>query len=873
MKTQVWMQMIIVFALSRHCAAQIVPDQTLPAGERSQVSGNSNIQIDGGAVRGSNLFHSFQQFSVPTSGSATFNNPASVTNIITRVTGSDLSRIDGLIRTNGTANLFLINPNGIVFGANAQLAISGSFLATTANRLKFADGSEFDAKAAQAPLLTISAPIGLQYGSNPGAIQVQGATLQVPNGQTLSLAGSNITVNGGQLLAPGGRVELTGVAAAGEVGLMQQGREWRLSVLDGLTRADVAIGNGAIVDVAAGGGGSIGITAQNFTITGIGTYVQAGIATGLGTVGTQAGDIVINTTGATNINTGTVQDIVNTGGTGNAGDIKVTAGSLTFINGGNLDASTYGTGDAGNVMMTIRGAATFDGVTPDGTQSGAYSFVDSGARGKGGNIELSAGSLTLTNGGEFNADTYGIGDGGNVMMTVRGAATFDGVTPAGGFTTRASSQVNPGARGKGGNVELSAGSLTVTHGASLSSATAGTGDAGNVTLKIRGAATFDGTSPDGNDLSSADSLVFIGGEGKGGNVELSAGSLTVTHGANLNAVTFGTGDAGNVTLKIRGTATFDGTSADGRFPSGVGSLVFSGANGKGGNVNLSADLVSLTNGAALSVSSQGQGGAGNLDVSANQLRLDNQGSIQAETVSGQGGNITLQVRDLLLLRHDSFIATSSGASQAVDSNIISEAGGRQVRDLLLLPPSSFTTRAATDQGSGDGGNITLNSNLIVAVPQENSTISANAFSGRGGSIRITTQGLFGIEPRASTTTGLSSITASSEFGISGTITLNTPDVDPSRGTATLPNGVVDINALIASSCVVRRSHQGRFVITGTGGLATQPDDLANAAFPTYELVPNPAQAENVRPSHSSSSEADRIYRLPTGAIVLGRSCH
>ena len=707
MKTQVWVLVlgqVISIALSRHCAAQVVPDQTLPVGERSQISGDPNIQINGGATRGSNLFHSFQQFSIPTGGSASFNNAPTIANIITRVTGSNLSNIDGLIRANGTANLFLINPNGILFGANARLELGGSFLASTAEGLKFANGFEFSATSPQTPpLLTISTPIGLQYGNKVGEIRSQGATLQVPNGQTLNLTGGNIAIDGGQLLAPGGRVELAGVAA-GEVGLTQQGQEWRLSVPDGLARADVSIVNDAIVDVLSGVGGSLAITARNFTGTGLGTRVRAGIAAGLGTVEAQAGDIDINATEAIHLDEMLISNDVD--GTGNAGNISITTGTLSLTNGAQMGASTFGQGNAGNVTITARDRVSFDGVDSNGFPSGAFSSVESGG-GNGGNVSITTGTLSLTNGGV------------------------------------------------------------------------------------------------------------------------------------VSAATFGQGNAGNVTITARDRVSFDGVGSNG-FPSGAASTVQSGGIGQGGRIAINTERFSITNGARLTASSQGQGAAGNLEVAARQLRLDNQGSIQAQTASGQGGNITLQIPDFLLLRRGSFISTTAGTAQA----------------------------------GGNGGNITLNGNFIVAVPQENSNLSANAFSGRGGNIRITTQGLFGIAPRSSATTGLSSITASSQFGISGTITLNTPDVDPSRGTATLPTGVVDINALIASSCVARRSRQGRFVITGTGGLATQPDDLANSAFPTYELVPAPPKAENARPAQAPTSriEPDGIYRLPTGEVVLGRSC-
>ena len=841
MKTQVWMQMIaIVLSSNQALLAQVVPDQTLPVGERSQVSGDPNTQINGGAIRGSNLFHSFQQFSIPTNGSVVFNNGSAITNIINRVTGSSISNIDGLIRANGTANVFLINPNGILFGANARLDLGGSFLASTAGSLKFANGFEFSATSPQTPpLLTISAPTGLRYGNKIGEIRSQGAILRVPNGQTLNLTGGNVAIDGGQLLAPGGRVELAGVAAAGEVGLTQQVQEWRLSVPDGLARADVAIGKNAIVNVRSGGDGSIAITARNFTSTGAGTRVRAGIAAGLGTVDAQAGDININAAEAINLDEMLISNAVLTSGTGNAGNINITAGKLFLANGAAVSDSTFGQGNAGNINIIARDLVSFDGVGSNGLNSGAFSSVASDGIGQGGNISITTGTLSLTNGGIVAASTFGQGNAGNVTITARDAVSLNGVgvnnntlRSSGAFSSVASDGI-----GQGGNVSITTGTFSVTSGAQVGADTSGQGNAGNITITARDAVSFDGVGSN-EFISGAFSSVASDGIGQGGNVSITTGTLSLTNGAQVGAATLGRGNAGNITITARDAVSFDGVGSNG-FSSGAFGSVASDGIGQGGKIAIDTEQFSITNGAQLSASSEGQGAAGNLEVAARQLRLDNQGSIQAQTASGQGGNIILQVPALLLLRRGSFISSTAGTAQA----------------------------------GGDGGNITFNGNFIVAVPKENSTISANAFSGRGGNIRITTQGLFGIVPRSSATTGLSSITASSEFGISGTITLNTPDVDPSRGTATLPTGVVDINALIASSCVARRSRQGRFVITGTGGLSPQPDDLANAAFPTYELVSNPPKAESAPPSRSTSlAESDGIYRLPTGEVVLGRSC-
>jgi filamentous hemagglutinin family protein len=857
--------------------AQIIPDGTLGA-ESSTVTpdiikGIPSDRIDGGATRGTNLFHSFGEFNVGVGSGAYFSNPSGIENIISRVTGSNLSQIQGTLGVSGNANLFFLNPNGIVFGPNASLDVRGSFLASTANSVLFNNGFAFSATDPQAPpLLTVNVPTGLQYRGNPGAIQSQGAILQVPTGQSLTLAGGTVNINGGFLIALGGRVELAGVAALGEVGLTQQGQEWQLRVPEGLARADLAINN-AIVGVIAGGGGSIALTARNLKLTGARTFLQAGIGNGLGTVGAQAGDIDINTAeatnidasrvfntaladgtgnaGAINITTGslsvtngaalssimlgqgnagninitardavsfdgvgsTALSTVDTSGVGNAGAINITTGSLTVTSGAALSSIMLGQGNAGNINITARDAVSFDGVGSNGAISSASSRVDPSGVGQGGDININTGSLSVTNGAALGTNISGRGDAGNINITARDRVSFDGVNS--NSLSSASSSVFPSGVGQGGDINVSTGSFSVTNGAALFSATSGKGNAGNINITARDAVSFDGVNSIGVS-SAALSNVFPSGVGQGGDINVTTGSLSVTNGAQLNAATLGKGNAGNINITARDKVSFGGVGSNGVLSGGFTfSTVESSGVGQGGDINITAKtlevlsggisartrglgnagnitvktgLFSITNG-VLSVSSAGQGGAGNLDVNARQLRLD-QGLISAQAATGQGGNITLQVQDFLLLRRGSFITTTAGTAQA----------------------------------GGDGGNITFNGNFIVAVPNEDSDISANAFTGKGGSVGITAKGIYGIRFSPGFTP-LNDITASSQFGVSGQVQIN-GTVDPNQTVTQIPEAVVDPNALVAQS-PCKRGSQSQFTRTGRGGLPPNlSDDLS-----------------------------------------------
>jgi filamentous hemagglutinin family protein len=255
-----------------YALAQITPDGTLGV-EGSVVSPNVNIndaiadRIDGGAIRGANLFHSFTQFNVGDRQRVYFANPVAIENILTRVTGTNASNILGTLGvTGGNANLFLINPNGILFGPNARLSLNGSFIATTANAIQFGNQGFFSASAPEAPSLLSVNPSAFFFNQIVTQPITNQARLQVPKSRSLLLVGGDVAIDGGRLNAPDGRVELGGLAGAGTVALNVDGNNLSLSFPDSVARSDLSLTNGAKVDVSGEGGGFIQVQGSAVTV-------------------------------------------------------------------------------------------------------------------------------------------------------------------------------------------------------------------------------------------------------------------------------------------------------------------------------------------------------------------------------------------------------------------------------------------------------------------------------------------------------------------------------------------------------------------------------------------------------------------------------
>ncbi|PSO97287.1 MAG: filamentous hemagglutinin, partial [Cyanobacteria bacterium SW_12_48_29] len=354
------------------------------------------------------------------------------------------------------------------------------------------------------------------------------------------------------------------------------------------------------------------------------------------------------------------------------------------------------------------------------------------------------------------------------------------------------------------------------------------------------------------------SQVLSDDRGQAGNIKVTAGSLSVTNGAVLATSTRGQGNAGSVTIDVRDTVEFKGGDEKGRafLYSGAYSQVEQRGVGQAGDLTITTEQLIVRDRAKVTVSSTGSGNAGELRVEASSIRLENQGKIISETKAGQGGNIALQLQDLLLLREQSQISTTAGTAEA----------------------------------GGDGGNIDIDSDFIVAVPGESSDITANAFAGNGGNIDIDAFSVFGIEPREvenPASNDINDITASSELGLEGTIEIDTPDVDPSRGLVELPT--VPVETEVAQACSPGSSQQqSEFVVTGRGGLPPTPEEaLSSDAIQVdwVSLKPEAAEeqesreAEENSPSSSSSNpsvpnqivEAQGWVTAPNGEVVLTAS--
>ena len=839
-----------------------------------------------GQTRGNNLFHSFGQFSLTSAESATFSGSANINNVIARVTGGAASSIDGRISsTISGANLYLINPSGIVFGQNARLDVSGSFHASTADYLKFADNSRFDARTPANTVLSSASPSAFGFlGTAPAAITVNGA-LSVGEGQTLELVGGALTISGdqAQLTAPGGKVSLIAVGSPGEaptfatladlrafdslgeifIGnnarvsatgagsgtvLIRGGRLVVESALIESNNTGATDHTGAAIDIAVRGefrlgvsaaadgtdsrieasslndgqGGDIRITAQSVHIAGdasarpgapVGLYARivsgAYVASRGGDIAITAADAVVLSENAT-VSTESWAVSAEPWAMGAAGNITVRANSLLLdgTNGHGTQINSRGSIDISAADIVLRGDFGFNEHLSV-SNSGDFSNSDSGS------ITLNAARLQVLDGARILAFHEGDGSGGNINITandvlVSGDGSRGGISTYVSGTTGCGSACEAAPR-VAGNLTIASGRLTLDRGGEISTVTDGSRGQEVSTIQInaqevalssgaRIGATILGSTAGGlatNNilidatrvtLSGADTGIYAqtGARGGGsGGIQIDSRELRVLGGARIDASAIGGVQGGSIGIRSdqvivsgrdieTGQASTIVAEADQAAPGRVG-----GFRGRGGDIDITAREVAVSNYGQISVEANLSADAGNLRIEAQNISL-NGGSIRAvATGIGNAGNIDLIASNALTLRGSTI---STQAAQGDGGNITVQA-----KSLVYLNKSSIAT--SVRDGSGNGGNIFIDPAFVILY---HSAIVANAFGGNGGNVTIVADN-FIVSPD-------SRVTASSALGLPGVVDISAPVQNLNGGQEKLPESVVDATALFKSNC-------------------------------------------------------------------------
>jgi filamentous hemagglutinin family protein len=581
--------------------AQIASDGTLPTNVTT--SDNLNFTITQGSQVAGNLFHSFREFSVPTGGSAVFQNGTDVQNIISRVTGGSISNIDGLLNADGTANLFLLNPNGIIFGPNAELNIGGSFVASTASSVTFTDGSEFSATNPSAPpRLTVNVPVGLQYGPSPGRIVNQSKVtdssgfpvgLQVQPSKTLALVGGEVVLEGGNLNAPGGRIEVGSVARNSLIRLNPTNKGLDLSYEGVQNFQDIHLSQGAVIDVSDPSGlvgsGDIQVQGRRVTLTDgsqISSITNGSISAG--TVEVTASETVelIGTSEndfASNLNTVTLGD-------GNAGDLRIKTGQLiirdgAFVSTGSVSqrqnpSSVKGRG--GNLTVDASESVEVSGRSASGGPS--LLTVETQTDGDAGKLEITTGRLIIRDGAEVSAATYfGAGQGGtlNVAASKSVEVIGTGIGREGQLvpsTLRAASSFT----GNAGDLTIATGKLTVRDGAEVTVSGMRSGAAGNLEVEANSIK-----------LDNSGSLRAETAAGDRGSITLLTRDLQLRHGSAINTNATGTATGGNITINTDTLVALEDSD-----------ITANAVQGQGGNIQITAQGAFLSSDSEITASSQ-----------------------------------------------------------------------------------------------------------------------------------------------------------------------------------------------------------------------------------------------------------------------------
>ena len=786
-----WLSSILLLVLwltvsQAQMRTTLTPDGTLG----TTVTPHGTLYTITGGTRpgnGPNLFHSFDRLSVGTNDTARFTGPAGIQNILSRVTGGQRSEIDGRLQsTIPGANLYVLNPSGVVFGPNATLDVHGSFHVSTADYLRLADGARFAARLSAPSPLSVAPPVAFGFlGPTAAPMTVDGSALQVPPGATLSVVGGDITIAGNPartsgemptLGAPGGRIRLVSVASAGEVVPQPESLPPGLEVESFARLGTIDIGAGARLDTSSDGGGTVVLRGGRLLVDNAflfadtlshvnGAPVGIDLAVRGEVVVTQGSFITADTggagaAGALRLSAGSMRiegSVLSSRAFqgGNAGSIDVRATHIALTGGGLINSGTLGPGQGGTVRVTATDTLTLAGSTPDGRLSSGIRATTQGTgagAGDAGSVVVEAAQVSLTAGAQINSSTFGLGQGGTVQVTATDTLTLAGPQASGIFATASGRSAGAG---NAGNIVVQAPQVALTAGAQIISETFGPGQGGTVRVTATDTLTLAGTSGADNFPSGifADAHGTGTGAGNAGSIVVEAAQVTLTAGAQISSRTFGPGQGGPVRVTATDTLTLAGSTLLGIIPDGrILSGIFASTDGTGtgagnaGSIVVEAAQVTITAGAHISSSTEGPGQGGPVRVTATDT-LTLAGSTPDGSLSsgirattrgtgagaGDAGSVVVEAAQVSLTAGAEISSSTFGPGQGGTVQVTAT-------DTLTLagPQASgiFANASGRSAGAGNAGNIVVQAPHVALTA--GAQINSGTFGpGQGGTVRVT----------------------------------------------------------------------------------------------------------------------------------------
>ncbi len=797
--------------------AQVVPDGTLP----TVVDQSGNIyKITDGEKIGNNLFHSFEQFSIPQRMEAIFENGLDIENIFTRVTGTEVSFIDGLLKTSGGANLFLMNPNGIVFGENARLDIGGSFLATTGNSIEFEDGNTFAVNSNNPNVsISITLPVGVNFNGGNGSIIVNGGGNQisndsnflpiqfrerptgisVKNNQTLALIGNEIKFDGGIVTAKSGNIFLMSV----ETGTVQIERSINgLTFLDnGVTKyQDINLNQQSLIDASGEKVGTVSVIGKNINFSNASALLlQNQGDSSSGSINLKAIESLAfsGTSSDGDISSLIRSEALNMG---EGADIDIFARRLTIQDRSTIQASTFSdTVEAigGNINLNISERVKLDG-----------GLIAASTLGKGnaGNLQLSTPQLELNNSGLITSATVGTGNGGKVIINADFIELDGGTASSINRTNISASSLLPNS-GNAGDITITSEKLRIINGASLSSSSFAIGNAGDIIINASEFVEVKGINQDFQESNTPQSIIRSAVQvatparqerlglpevpsGNAGNLTINTPLLNLSQEVVVSVENQGTGSAGKLTINADNLNLDESAKITAAAQSGIG-----------GDILLNTQNLNISDNSQITSAANGSENGGNITINTQNLTAKKNTEITANTFKGDGGNIEINGSGSISLNNNDEITARSELGDGGNIKITSTR--------LQLDNSRISASAG---GEGNGGNVTINTDVFTAV--DNSGVTATAVGGDGGNVEINTTGYFVSDDFV--------VSASSEFGLDGTVEINVNEQALQEIFILSDYPLISLQEILAKSCLTK---QGRIAN------ATRINSLGRGALP------------------------------------------